>query len=63
MENSLKLQLENIRRHGMDAIKNMDSVSKDDIHKVNDEIQKITDQYIVKVDSLLGNKEKDIMRV
>jgi ribosome recycling factor len=58
-----KVAIRNIRRHGMDFIKTMDTISKDDIHRGNEEVQKMTDQYIVKVDSLLQVKEKDIMHV
>ena len=58
-----KVSVRNIRRHGMDFIKNMDNISKDDIHKGNEEIQKITDGYITKIDSLVIDKEKEIMKV
>ena len=59
-----RVSVRNIRRDGMDAVKAMKGeVSEDDQKRLNDEIQKITDDYIGKVDSLLSDKEKDIMVV
>ena len=33
------------------------------VKKAQDEIQKLTDSYITKVDEVLANKEKEIMEV
>jgi ribosome recycling factor len=38
-------------------------VSEDEIKKLQDEIQKITDSHIKKIDELLAHKEKEIMTV
>lgn len=58
-----KVSIRNIRRHGIDSIKNMDNISKDDIHRGNDEVQNITDRYIMQIDSSVAEKEKEIMKV
>jgi ribosome recycling factor len=47
----------------MESIKDIENISKDDMHRFNDEVQKITDLNIAKIDSLLLEKEKDIMKV
>jgi len=33
------------------------------VKKVHEDIQKVTDSFIVKVDEVLGHKEKEIMEV
>lgn len=59
-----RVSIRNIRRDGMDTIKKMTGdVSKDAQEDLNEEVQKITDEYIKKVDALLADKEKDIMVV
>lgn len=58
-----KIAIRNIRRHGMEEMKGMEHISKDDSHKGTDEIQKLTDSYISKIDSLVSEKEKEIMKV
>ena len=54
----------NIRRDGMEHFKKMEKdgvVSKDAHHQKSDEIQKLTDEFIKKIDDQLGSKEKEIM--
>lgn len=59
-----RVSIRNIRRDGMDNIKKMTGdVSKDEQETLNKDVQKITDEYIAKVDKLLADKEKDIMVV
>ncbi len=59
-----RVSVRNIRRDGMDVIKAMKGdVSEDDQKRLNDEVQKITDDYVAKVDKMLEDKEKDIMVV
>lgn len=59
-----RVAIRNIRRDGMDTVKKLpDEFSKDAKEDMNEEIQKITDEYITKVDKMLGDKEKDIMVV
>ncbi|MCX7792891.1 MAG: ribosome recycling factor [Thermodesulfovibrionales bacterium] len=61
-----RVALRNIRRDILEDIKKMQkekSLSEDEIKRWNDEVQKITDSYIKKVDEMLAHKEKEIMEV
>ncbi len=61
-----RVAIRNIRRDGMDGVKKMlkdKAISEDDEKRLSDEVQKMTDEYIKKVDTLLADKEKDIMTV
>lgn len=56
----------NIRRDGMDDIKKMEKdklISEDDVKGKSEEVQKLTDEAIKKIDALLSTKEKDVMKV
>ena len=58
--------LRNIRRDGNDRLKKMlkdKQISEDAEHDAMDEIQKITNTYISKVDELLRTKEQEITSV
>jgi len=61
-----KVSIRNIRRDANEELKKLEKdkhVSEDLVKKSQDEIQKITDSHIAKVDGVLGNKEKEIMEV
>lgn len=60
-----KVVIRNIRRDHNESIKALkkDGVSEDLIKGGEDKIQKLTDEYIVKVDKLFDVKEKEIMTV
>jgi ribosome recycling factor len=63
-----RVAVRNIRRDVNDAIKKKSKakdahVSEDEIMKLQDEIQKTTDNHINKIDDLLAHKEKEIMTV
>jgi len=61
-----KIAVRNSRRDIIDEIKKSEKEehrSEDDIKKLQDEIQKITDSFIVKIDEIVGHKEKEIMEV
>jgi len=61
-----KIAIRNIRRDTIDELKRFEKekhLSEDDVKRSQDEIQKITDSYIVKVDEVLTHKEKEIMEV
>lgn len=38
-------------------------ISEDDAHREMDEVQKLTDQYIARIDDLLKSKEEEVMEV
>ncbi len=61
-----RVAVRNIRRDSNEACKKLlkdKLVSEDDDRRAHDEIQKMTDSYITKVDQLSKSKEKDIMEV
>jgi len=39
------------------------SITEDDLKRGVDQVQKITDEYIEKIDQIIANKEKDIMTI
>ncbi len=61
-----RIAIRNIRRDGMDFAKKQEKdgkISKDEHEKQETAIQKLTDEFIKKVDDALAAKEKDIMQV
>ncbi|MCH9754067.1 MAG: ribosome recycling factor [Alphaproteobacteria bacterium] len=61
-----KIAIRNIRRDGMDVIKKMEKdseISKDDSSRGNDLVQKMTDDYTAKINHLLSEREKEIMKI
>ena len=65
IENS-KIAVRNIRRDAIDEIKKLEKqseISKDDLKRAEDEMQKLTDRYISFVDDIYKEKEKEILEV
>ncbi len=61
-----RVAIRNIRRDGMDHLKRAQKdgdITEDDLKRLGDEIQKLTDSAIKRVDDMLGQKEKDMMVV
>jgi len=61
-----KVAVRNIRRDVNEDLKKLEKekhISEDEIKKEHDEVQKITDSFVKKVDELLEHKEKEIMEV
>ena len=58
-----RVAIRNIRRDANDAIKKNKDLPEDEVKKQQDEIQKATDKAIAKIDSLLAEKEADILKV
>lgn len=61
-----KVGVRNARRDGIDMLKKLgkeEALSEDAQKSAEADIQKITDKYIEKIDSLVADKEKDIMTV
>lgn len=61
-----RVSIRNVRRDGMDSLKKAEKdgdISKDDLKRLEDEVQKLTDRFISDVDSTLENKEAEIMQV
>jgi ribosome recycling factor len=59
-----KVAIRNIRRDIMDDIKKeMASASQDEMKIISDQIQKVTDGYILKITEIADQKEKEIQTV
>ncbi len=61
-----RVSIRNIRRDGNEDVKKMEKekhLSEDDTRKTQDEIQRLTDSYIKKIDEILSHKEAEIMEV
>ena len=59
-----KVAMRNIRRDGMDYIKNLkkkSEITEDEQKKVEKDLQDMLDKYIKKVDEALAAKEKELM--
>ncbi|MCQ2600070.1 MAG: ribosome recycling factor [Treponema sp.] len=62
-ENS-RTSIRNIRRDGNDDLKKQQKageITEDDLKKMEDELQKLTDKYIAEINSIYDTKEKEIM--
>ncbi|MCF7870005.1 MAG: ribosome recycling factor [Candidatus Omnitrophica bacterium] len=58
-----KVSIRTIRRGGREDIKNLEKdkeISEDDKYDAEEQLQKLTDQYIKKLDTLLEEKEKEL---
>jgi len=60
-----KVGVRNDRRKANDEIKKLekDGLAEDEAKRAMDEVQKLTDKYIAKIDELLALKERDILTV
>lgn len=61
-----RVAIRHVRRDGMDFLKKAEKdgdISEDDHRKQSDRVQKLTDETISMVDSLLTGKEAEIMQV
>jgi len=60
-----KVGVRTARRKANDELKKLekDGLAEDEVKYASDEVQKLTDKYIEKIDALLELKEKDILTV
>lgn len=61
-----RISVRNIRRDGMDSLKALEKdsvISEDEKHQSSENIQKVTDEFVKKIDELLAQKEKEISHV
>ena len=64
MEEEAKVALRNLRREANEDFKEMKKeklLSEDDAHRGQEEVQKVTDEYIKKTEVQAAEKEKEIM--
>ncbi|MDD4212158.1 MAG: ribosome recycling factor [Bacilli bacterium] len=61
-----KIAIRNIRRDCVDQLKKLEKdskISEDDLKRRSEEVQKLTDKYIEKIDALAKEKESSIMEI
>lgn len=61
-----RVAIRHVRRDSMEEVKKHahdSGTTEDDVKQAEKELQKLTDQYITKIDGLLAAKEKEIMTV
>jgi ribosome recycling factor len=59
-------EVRQIRRDGNDKIKKLEKdkeISEDQMHDGQDQVQKLTDTYIEKINTILKKKEEEVMEV
>ncbi len=61
-----KIAIRNVRRDANDHLKKQEKnkeISEDLMHDFEDEVQKLTDKYVKKIEEILEEKEKEIMEI
>ena len=61
-----RIRLRNVRRDANNQFKTLkkdNEISEDDLYGYQTDVQKVTDEYIKKVDDILADKEKEIMEI
>lgn len=61
-----KIAIRNVRRDANEEFKKLEksaAITEDDLHRNGEEIQKMTDLYIVKIDEIAKEKENEIMEI
>jgi len=66
MAEKAKIAIRNIRKDGNDKVKKLEKdkeISEDQFKRGQDEVQKITDNSVSQIESILSDKEVDILKV
>ncbi len=61
-----KVAVRNIRRDANDELKKLEKngeITEDELRSYTDEVQKLTDDHIAKIDAITKEKEKEVMEV
>ncbi|MGE6631430.1 ribosome recycling factor [Bacillus sp. NPDC077027] len=61
-----KVAVRNVRRDANDDLKKLEKngdITEDELRSSSDDVQKLTDEYVSKIDDVTKNKEKEIMEV
>ena len=61
-----RVAVRNVRRDGMDHLKKLEkahAIGEDEHHTLADELQKLTDNHVQKIDTALQTKDQEIMQV
>lgn len=66
MGEEAKVAIRNVRRDANDELKKLEKsgeVNEDNLRRGQDEIQKVTDQFVKEIDKVVADKEKEIMEI
>ncbi|MDL0089293.1 ribosome recycling factor [Campylobacter gastrosuis] len=66
MGEKAKVSVRNVRKDANDEVKKLEkdkAISEDESKKAQDEVQKITDSYITKIDTIVKEKEAELLKV
>jgi len=66
MTDNAKVAIRNVRKHANDKVKKLlkdKEITEDESKRSQDEIQKITDGYVVNADDMLKAKDAEIMKI
>jgi ribosome recycling factor len=61
-----RVSVRNVRRDGIEALRRREKegeISQDELHKLQQQIQHMTDDYIKRIDEALAHKDKEILQV
>jgi len=61
-----KVAIRNVRRDSIETLKRLKKdkeISEDDLFRLQEEAQKVTDTFISQIDDIAGGKEKEVMEV
>jgi ribosome recycling factor len=58
-----RISIRTIRKETNEELKKVKGVSEDDVKNAEDKVQKLTDEFILKIDALMKKKETEIMTV
>lgn len=64
-ENS-KIEVRNIRREFIEKLRTMEKgkdISEDELHQLQDQVQKTTDTFVEQIDGVIEEKDKEIMEI
>ena len=64
MAEDCRVAIRNVRREAIERLKGREKakeISEDDLFRLQDEVQKVTDDHIKKVEGIVADKEKEIL--
>ena len=62
----IKISIRNIRRNGMDYLKEEEknkNISEDESKKLSNDLQKLTDEFVKKIEIKIKEKEQEILKI
>jgi len=66
MGEKAKVSIRNVRKDANDEVKKLEkdkAITEDESKKGQDEVQKITDTYTTKIDTLVREKEAELLKI